>query len=583
MRTIRGVEPIHGLFFVLTIGLYLPGLFWGLPHATGPESMLPWGHDSLLPMSPLGEMHDTFIAPAEHPLLTYPLMHHFVLAAFDAPYLGALFLTGGMGRPTAGYPFGFSDPATALLGLILIGRAVSLMMGGVLVAASFEVGRRLWGRTAGLVTASFSLLLYPMFYYTQTGNLEVPSLCWIALALVVYAGILRSGFTVRRAAWLGVFAAFATATKDSSAALFFVMPLALVPLHAGASGGSRTWAFWKPVAALLGAGGAAYALTSGLLLGPSRYFAHVAHITGFGAEAAGIEPITLPSSYPATLAGFVALGAETWGWLVAIMGLPMLLLALFGMALCLRRDPRALAFSLPAWGLLLGFIAPIRYAELRYVWPVALVSCAFAAYPVARALQAERAAWRAVGWTALAFAFAIPALNGAAMTDAKLRDSRLAAAAWIGEHTAPGDAIGFFGPSQKLPRIASDRVYARVVPFTGTRAVSYAPSDIDAMAERIRAAAPKLILLIEDHSLQPGMRFGNTAPDALVDRLRDGAHGYRLAARIETPPLWPWLERPPLTSYRVVSPPVEILERVDRAAARRIGRDSGPRRLPRRG
>jgi hypothetical protein len=99
-----------------------------------------------------------------------------------------------------------------------------------------------------------------MFCYTRTSNVDLGALFWVAAGLVVFARYLRDGLTVRRALWLGIFAALATATKDPSYAAFLPLGIALVVrelLRLRRERGSAT-ILWKSVLVGAGAGACAY-------------------------------------------------------------------------------------------------------------------------------------------------------------------------------------------------------------------------------------------------------------------------------------------------------------------------------------
>ncbi|MFQ5698101.1 MAG: ArnT family glycosyltransferase, partial [Myxococcota bacterium] len=297
------------------LAMYAIGLGWGLPSGTGPERVTPWGHDDIMPLGPLSEAQELLRGGSLDRFLGYPLMQYGLVLGAYSPYLAWVALGGGLATPVGHYPYGLSDPGQVLPTLTLLARSVTLAMAGGTVAAAYALGLWLFGRRTGLLSALFVMGLYPMFYYSRTGNLDVPYLCWGAWGLAFYGLIVRRGLTLRRGAALGVFAALAAGTKDQAAALFLLLPALIVPLHLrrtrdlppGARGRQRALALAVPVAA----GTAAYALASGLVVSPARWWAHVRYILGLGPHA-----LTFPS-YPPTRAGYGALLAETAFWIRA--------------------------------------------------------------------------------------------------------------------------------------------------------------------------------------------------------------------------------------------------------------------------
>ena len=55
-----------------------------------------------------------------------------------------------------------------------------------------------------------------------------------------------------------------------------------------------------------------------------------------------------------------------------------------------------------------------------------------------------------------------------------------------------------------------------------------------------------------------------TCPPEIYQSLLDGSIGYRLVRHFQTPPLIPWVRRPPL-DYPSVNPPIRIFAREPQA------------------
>jgi len=551
------------LLALCALVLYVPAMSWGLPNATGPELIQPWGPDDIAPLGPLAEFHNTFLEAKADRFLAYPLMHYWIVAMAYGPYLLYLLATGAVSSPVSTFPYGLLDPSHTLRVLSLIARSVTVLMAAGTVVAAYHVGVSLWDRTRGLLAALFVMLLYPMFYYSRTGNLDVPALFWAALGLVVYARILREGFTLDRGIWLGTFAAMSAGTKDQSAALFLLMPFVLLPLHFRRLARNRAQDLeisrWRAPASTVVAGLLVYLVSSGFVFRPERYFAHVSFIAGIGPKSA------VHFGHPATWAGYVGLLHESIGLLNDMMSGPLLALAAFGILMAALRDRLALALIVPAIGLFSIVIVPTHHVEMRYLMPVGFVLACFAAFPLGSGILSKRTTIRAASVFLTLGICTLPLLYGIDLTYAMLRDSRYATADWLNARLQPGDHVEFFGPHQKLPHLKGKVKLARAVKFIGTdRNVRYTPAEIQAMAREIADRAPDIILVIPDHSSSPQYPFGTTCPVGLYNLLRDGSLGYQLAAEIETPPLFSWLLRPPL-DYPAVNPPVQIFSRVTRS------------------
>ena len=234
---------------LLALVLYAPGFWWGAPHATGPDRKNSWGVDDETPLGPLAEVHN-IIEPKQDRNLGYPLMYSFMAATAYAPYLGYLRATGQWTDVSGEYPFGFKDPVGTLKALTYIAHLLTVLMGAGIVVLAFLGGTIIWDRRAGILAALFALLSYPMFYYSRTGNVDIPMLFFTALAFVLYALILKRGATNTRAAWLGAAIGFALATKEPCFAFFLPIPFVLLYSHWRNREPGQTlggWWLWKPV------------------------------------------------------------------------------------------------------------------------------------------------------------------------------------------------------------------------------------------------------------------------------------------------------------------------------------------------
>jgi uncharacterized integral membrane protein len=271
-------------FFLAAVILYLPGIWWGLPHATAPDRILAWGSDELAPLGPIAELYSVFTrSPKINP--QYPLFHYVVQAVFVVPYLLWLWLTGKLANPSVNYPYGLSDPVSALAIMTLLARAASLIMASGVVVVAYKTATILWDRRTGMIAGLLVLLMYPMFYYSRTSNVDMGALFWISLGLAIFAACLRDSLSPMRAAWLGLFAGLAMATKDASYAVFLMVAVVLVPRHIGQQLQSKA-GWWEACKApslgfLTGVG--IYSAASGLLFHPDRYFTHVRYVTSAAA------------------------------------------------------------------------------------------------------------------------------------------------------------------------------------------------------------------------------------------------------------------------------------------------------------
>ncbi len=543
---------------VAAVLLYAPTLGWGLPEATAADRTKTHATDSILPLEALAEMHNTFIVSKPDRNYGYPWWHYCVVAGAQAPYLAWLGLTGNLtsARPT--YPFGLADPVTALRGLALIGRLVSLLMAAGLVVATYLFARELFDEPTARAAAALTLLCYPLFYYSGTGNLDAPAAFWTAGGLAVWGRILARGLSPRRAAWLGVFAALAIATKDQAVVVF--APLGLALLLPAASRVPESGGRARMLALGLGASLGVYAIATGLWVDPQRHWTHL--------HALLFEPdrITVASAYfppePLTSSGLATLGGQALARAADVFSPAVWLAFAVGVARAARAFPLRLLALLPLASLL-GLFAAAGYVVLRYYLPLVPVVDAFAAYGV---LGLRQTVLRALWLPLLLVLCAYRAMIGIDLGWAQLHETRLEAGAWLTQHARAGERVEYFGSAQKLPPLSADVVSRRV----GGQVLWKGRSGHGAETlAYLRGEGPEYVLLIPDWTTPPGSDHSADCPPEVRAALAGGTAGYREVAHFEAAPLLPhWLARPRLDNPSV-APPVRIFARDDVAA--RVG------------
>ena len=297
---------------VLALVLYLPGVWWGAPHATGPDRIKAWAVDDETPLGPLAELSN-IANPRPDRNLGYPLLYSFLASAVYLPYLGYLYLTGRFRVPSGDYPFGLGDPVGTLWVLTVLAHLLTVLLSLGVILGAYRAAQAYWDRRTAIWSALFVMTAYPMFYYARTGNVDVPMLCFLALGYAILALILAQGVTIRRIALLGFAVGLALATKES--ALGVVIGMAIAALAAPRADGlarydwrnARWWRTWGAgiLAALvaLGAG-------SGFFIEPSRYVAHLAFLTG-RVEAAPGSGGTIPLAFPLTMQGHLSISDKS--------------------------------------------------------------------------------------------------------------------------------------------------------------------------------------------------------------------------------------------------------------------------------
>lgn len=532
------------LLCLVTLLLYVPGIHWGLPFATSPERIRGWAQDDISPLGPLTETYNTFFQKAHNRWLPYPLGHHFVLMLIYSPYLLLLLMTGKFSAPTTIYPFGFSDPAATFRFLTILARLVSIGMSVGIVLASYRIGRILWNKESGILASIILLLTYPMFYYSKTANLEIPSLFWTSLALLVYVKILSVGINVKRAAWLGVFAALAVATKDQTAGIFFLPVLFLLTLqftHVKRNEVSS----WQPPLAFLAAGSSVYALFSGLAFDPLRYFSHVNWLL-FKNAVIHAEYIKW---FPLSFAGAMGLLGEMLRIHFWIFG-PLLLCAALSTIIytLIRESPRPLVLPLLSYALIFVFV--IHYFRIRYAMPTIFILSLLAGRGIVLALGS----WHpspATYFGAMFLLFSWPAVLSCDLLYQMLHDSRNTAAEWLMVHLDEGSKVGYCGNPSSLPHTPGNVQLVQVP--NGASSVSF-----------VKRNLPEVIVVMPDWTSRPGMDHARTCSEEFLNHLQDGSLGYGWAAYFRTRPLIP----KQLLDYPSVNPPIRIYVRGEKYGGR---------------
>jgi len=539
---------------VMTVCVYVPGMTWGLPHATGYEHTHAWGNDDAAPLAALAEMHDTFVAPAPNRNVAYPWGHYFLMACAMAPYMAWLFVTGRFAHPTPTFPFGLVDPVETFEVLGLLCRSLSIMLGVAAVVGVYVGARGLWGRRAGCLAAVFTMLLFPMSYYAKLTNPDMAVLGWTSLSLAVVAVSLRGGLTVQRGLWLGSFVALAGATKDQSAGSFILLfpVLAWIQWKSGQTDRFFGWrSQWASIAAVVASLGMVYVVMSGVLVDPARFAQHLEKLSSASTTRA------LYLRHPLTWTGTGHQFQDLFGYLLDVMSVPLFLTACAGILLAALRDRSSLVMVLSSVGFLFMLI-PVGMSRVHYLLPVALPLTYFAAYAVDHALSIP--ALRLPAAVACGLMVGVLCLQTVDLTYEMLNDSRYAAGKWLDRHLSSGDRIMHFGYASKMPHVRADVRNLTIV---------YEREAISAINE----SRPECIVVIPQDMNEGRQRVEwrnglNSAispfSKTLFDQLVDGTLGYRLVEKFHAPRLMPWLERPFL-SYASVNPPVQVFMRVDRA------------------
>ncbi len=559
----RRIGRTRLLLMLLAFAAYTPGFWWGTPYATAADRTNAWGVDDEPPLGPLAQAHDILHPkPVQNPNLGYPMLHPFMVLGAFAPYMGYELLTGGVKSPTVAYPHGFADPVTSLRNLTLIAHFLSVLLGVGIVLCAFEIGRSLWDDRSGTAAAVFAMLMYPMFYYARNSNVDVPVLFFTATALVTFAHIVRSGFTMRRSVVFGTLVGLSMATKEPSFASFAFAPIVLLflPDPGTADAPWRRPKFWRVAIAGAACALLAYVLASGMAIDFRRW---VAHIEFFRSRLAEVEKngVAFVHMYPRTFEGSVQFAARLVTLIANSTSWPGLILAVAGAATLAFQRRRDAILALSAVGYVLVLFFSARVAMLRYLMPAAFVLSIYTGRALVMAWESRRSFVR-LGAGGLALATTLTLCAWAIdLTDGMLRDARHDAGAWIAAQARPGDALEYFGSEYKnppMPASLSSRI-AIFNPGSNIRADTSAQAVqtvIDGWAER----RPRFVVVIPDYT-NPGKEYAATCPPPIFRGLENGSLGYRQVAFFHTHTILSWARRPDL-DYPVVNAPIRVYERV---------------------
>jgi 4-amino-4-deoxy-L-arabinose transferase-like glycosyltransferase len=546
--------------------VYVPGILWGLPHATSEVGIRGWDVDSVTAIGVLSEFHNLLVEAKADWWVAYPLFHYFVLAAVYAPYLLFLVLSGGLGAPGSGFPYGFAEPEASLATLALIGRLITLTMAVGTVVGVYFAGRFAWDERAGIVAAALLMLTTPMVYYGRTGNLDMPALFWMTLGLVAMARICRLGLTVRRGAVLGLLAALAVATKDQAYGAWVPALVLVCAFHGVSAGRKEGWggrAVWAPIGALVGSGAVAYAVANGIVFAPGRFVLHVRFLLDYEDTFYNVAQLGL--THPKTLGGYALLSLDISRAVAVAAGPPLVLL---GVAALAHRSTWS-RWTVLLVSMVVGYcvlvIAPISHMQYRYaLLPIVVLSLVAGRFlaELSRSPGPIRRAAILGGVLAIAWS----GVRAVDLTYQMLADARVEAGRWLQTRLSVGDVTGYFGAVSQLPRIPAGVVTVRL------------DDRGEPPAAALEGVAPTFVIVAADWSSAEGEDKSAFLPESLLQRLEDGGLGYRPVLDVHPRRL---LGEVPYLVF--VNPRVRVFERVGERSAdgsRGSIEPGPPRRLP---
>ena len=330
-----------GIVLALALSLRVWGLVWGLPSATHYFSYHP---DESVVLEAAMNMN-VFTGHLLPGFYNYgSLQLYFINFANSLVYV-----FGGVNIIIKNLATDYDQWAR----MYLIGRSLTVAMGVGTVWATYTLGLRLWGRSAGLLGALLLAITPLHAQHSHWMTVDVPATFWVTLSLLWASKIDAHSKPIRAALWAGLFAGLAAATKYNMALVLLPCLLACWTLRTPRAPRAFLAALGGALAAfLIGCPGAV--LDTREFAGDIRYeFVHVSRQPGITFEHTGN--------------GFLYVVTHS---LTAGLGLPLVLFALASIIYAAVRRTRGdgllAAFALPYY-LMIG-AASVRYA--RYAIPL---------------------------------------------------------------------------------------------------------------------------------------------------------------------------------------------------------------------
>lgn len=469
MNRLRRVDPCLLATLVLAALLFGFHLQWGLPNGNSS-----WAADAIGPVTTLSVVHNSFSTfNSGWYYFKYSLAYPLLLLLAAAPYLAWLLMSGGWRAPSSSYPHGFADPETALFTMAMLGRGLNVLFALAVVAVTYGIGNRLFGRGTARLGAFLVATAYPVVYYAHTTNIDISYLFWLLLALYAAVAAARTAATPPWA-WLGIAAAMAVSTKEQGFAFLLPLPILALAARVRVQGASAVWS--RPTLAMAAGAIATTIVANNLWFNPMGFVARIAYILGRPLEEDA--PRLLPVEFALWKgAKEVVYLRQLWDGVESTLGLPVVCLAIAGVVLLLLRHRTAAAWLLlPLGSQYYLSLRGLDLITLRYLLPVSAVLAVAAAAALCDAWGRARAPRARAAVIAVVVAICSLSLARAIELDWLLySDSRYQAEEWIAAHAAAGDVVEYYQKETYVPRFRG-AAYGRFVAM-GERT-------IDAFAER---------------------------------------------------------------------------------------------------
>ncbi|HWO42413.1 MAG TPA: glycosyltransferase family 39 protein [Candidatus Eisenbacteria bacterium] len=507
----------------LSLFMNLFWLWWGLPN--GPHT---WATDAIGPLQPLVAAKAMFLDDWWNSgyYNKFPMGHFFVLMAVYTPYIVYLYLTGGLANPTNDYPYGLSDPETALTVLSLLANATSALMGVGIVILIFLTARMLFGQRGAVLSALTIALSPPFIFYAHTSNVDTPHLFWCALGLFAFARLVNGEVELKNYLLLGFGAGMALGTKEQAYGLFILLPFPILALHIRhhlkgelQPAGFVRLLFDRKILWGFGISVLTFVLATHLIFNWDGNIERLLYRT------TDVHP-KWQEGYPGApqLRGMgTSLFLERWKETIILLSAsmnPVLFIAsLAGLVYFPYKERWAPPFVVALCSYLFFVALQLSFIKTRFVMELILVLALFCGRFLAGVWSWSRGRRWAVAAYGLMWLYAFA--YGFNVNYLMMRDARYQAEAWIRANLPAGARVETYSQPAYLPRLP--------------RAVnSYRTEFDDQTVSSLSARSPDYVILTGAQY----SRFEEGSPQKqLLDRLLRGDFGYRSVQRFSTEPL----------------------------------------------
>jgi hypothetical protein len=507
------------------------GINWGLPIAVNPETVTPWGVDTVAPIQPLNEAYYKFTR-AGNEWMWYPLFHFVVLDISYAPYVAWQYIMGNMENPSSEFPYGLKNPVAFCKDLTLIARLVSLLMALGIVLLIYKISENLFSPQTALYASLITALSAPLTFYSKTSNLDVPYLFWSFLALWYYLKVVENQKLINYVL-LSISVALAVSTKDQAYGFFVLIPFVIIYIlirhqHLGKIGLKDVLAalFSKPIIVSLIVVIFTYGIANNLFFGGGEGF--INRMIRYG-QLFNSNMAANPDAH--TLHGQISLISRSILLIFETLGIGWVIFAFIGVYFNILKK-RWIALSILVFPIsyYLFCIAEVGIVYVRYMLGPALILTPFAGNAIETLLKKSKRI-KVITVAASIISILLQILLTMNLHITLIKDSRYLAESWIKENIPSGSRIESNVIEKFLPHISE--YYS--ISVKGVDELNRFVAD-DLSSDSLKHRNPDFIIIVRG--------LGVTGdPDKIDDpkyvtyfnQLLNGEFGYEVVAKFETP------------------------------------------------